>query len=176
MKKLLLPLMILGIMVIQACQGPMGPPGPEGPQGITVEADIFEVEATFVPESDFTVEGFYEDFFGTFLETDKLLIYHLWEDGGGVTQDVWRLLPQTIYLEQGQFQYNFDFTTTSFLIFLQGNMDLNLLGPEWTDEQFFRIVIIPTRATNFRIDYNNYDEVVKHYNLNENNIPKIQLK
>jgi hypothetical protein len=173
MKKLLLPLMVLSVIFIQACQGPMGPAGPEGPAGITVEADVFEVVGDFAPESNFTVEAVFDELGLTFLESDKLLIYHLWETDEG--RDVWRMLPQTIYLEQGQFAYQFDFTNVDFRIFLQGNFDLNLLGPEWRDEQYFRLVVVPTRAVNFRVDFNDFDAVVKHYNLDVNNIPKIRL-
>ena len=173
MKNILLPLFLIGLILIQACEGPVGPEGPQGPAGITVEADIFETVGTFTEQDGFAVGNTYEAFGGVFLPTDKLLIYHLWEEG---VDDVWRLLPQTIFLEQGIFQYNFDFTNFDFQIFLQGNFDLNLLGPEWTDEQVFRLVIIPTVATNFRIDYSNYEEVVKHFNLDESNIPRIPLK
>jgi len=176
MKKFFVPFILLGALIIQACEGPIGregPMGPEGPPGVSIEADIFEIEGTFAAETDWSLFGVYEDFGGVFIGSDKLLIYHLWEQG---TVDVWRLLPQTIFMQQGIFQYNYDFTIEDFQIFLEGNFDLNTLEPVWTVDQVFRLVIIPTLPTNFRIDYSNYEEVVKHFNLNEDNIKRIQLK
>ncbi|WP_143959630.1 hypothetical protein [Litoribacter populi] len=173
MKKLLLSLSLLGLILIQACQGPMGPPGLDGIDGVTVEADVFEVVGDFDPEANFTIQGVFSELGLTFLESDKLLIYHLWETDEG--RDVWRMLPQTIYLEQGQFAYQYDFTNSDFRIFMQGNLDLNTLEPDWRNEQYFRLVVVPTRAVNFRVDFNDYDAVVKHYNLDVENIPSIRL-
>ncbi|HSJ69059.1 MAG TPA: hypothetical protein VK921_15350 [Anditalea sp.] len=176
MKKFFVPFILLGAIIIQACEGPIGregPMGPEGPPGVSVEADIFEIEATFAAATDWSVIGEYDDFGGLFLSSDKLLIYHLWEQGDA---DVWRMLPQTIFMQQGIFQYNYDFTDLDFQIFLEGNFDLNTLEPVWTDNQIFRLVILPTVPTNFRIDYSNYEEVVKHFNLDEDNIKRVTLK
>ncbi|MBS9523724.1 hypothetical protein KI659_06790 [Litoribacter alkaliphilus] len=173
MKKLLLSLSVLGAFLIQACQGPMGPPGLDGIDGITVEADVFEVVGDFDPEANFTIQGDFNELGLTFLESDKLLIYHLWETDEG--RDVWRILPQTIYLDQGQFAYQYDFTNLDFRIFMQGNFDLNILEPDWRNEQYFRLVVVPTRAVNFRVDFNDYEAVVDHYNLDTSNIPRIRL-
>jgi len=178
MKKIFVPLIILGALIIQACEGPIGregPMGPQGPPGVSVEAEIFELEGTFAEATDWAIGGDYSDpdFGAVFLEADKLLVYHLWEQGDA---DVWRMLPQTIFMEQGIFQYNYDFTNFDFLIFIEGNFALNTLEPVWTDNQVFRLVVVPTIPTNFRIDYSNYEEVVKHFNLDEENIKKVQLR
>jgi len=177
MKKFFVPIVLLGALIIQACEGPIGregPMGPQGPAGVSVEADIFEIEGTFAAQSDWSLFGEYADFGGDFFEADKLLIYHLWEQGEA---DVWRMLPQTIFMQQGIFQYNYDFTNFDFQIFLEGNFDLNTLEPIWTDDQVFRLVIVPVNPENlnFRIDYSNYEEVVKHFNLDEENIKRVRL-
>lgn len=180
MKKFFVPFILLGAIIIQACEGPIGPEGPmglDGQDGISVEADIFEIQGTFSEDFDWAIGGDYSnpDFGGLFYSADKLLIYHLWEQGEA---DVWRMLPQTIFMEQGIFQYNYAFTNFDFQIFLEGNFELNTLDGIWTDEQVFRLVIIPTFPTNFdaRFDYSNYDEVVKHFKLDEENIKRVTLK
>jgi hypothetical protein len=58
--------------------------------------------------------------------------------------DVWSPLPQTIYLDQGSFQYTFNHTFLDVLLFLQGDFNLGLLGNGYTNDQIFRIAIVPS--------------------------------
>lgn len=176
MKNIFIPFLLLIGLMIQACEGPIGregPMGPQGPPGVTVEADVFEIEGTFAAQTDWRVEVIFGDFVQADIGEDKILVYHLWEEGN---IDIWRMLPQTIFMEQGIFQYNYDFTFEDLIIFLEGNFDLNTLEPIWTNNQIFRVVVIPTRLLNQRMDYSNYEEVIKYYNLDDTDIPRITVK
>jgi hypothetical protein len=78
-------------------------------------------------------------------ESDVILVYWL-EDvisgTNGETFDVWTPLPQTIYIDQGSFQYNFNHTFIDVLLFLQGDLNLNSLGSSLTINQTFKIAIV----------------------------------
>jgi hypothetical protein len=78
-------------------------------------------------------------------ESDVILVYWL-EDvisgTNGETFDVWTPLPQTIYIDQGSFQYNFNHTFIDVLLFLQGDVNLNSLGTSLTNNQTFRIAVV----------------------------------
>ncbi|MFT4612280.1 MAG: hypothetical protein ACI9OT_001663, partial [Gammaproteobacteria bacterium] len=49
----------------------------------------------------------------------------------------------TEYFEDGVLVYNFDFTQQDVRFFLDGTVDLNSLDSVWTQNQAFRVVVIP---------------------------------
>lgn len=146
MKKSFLYLIMLGGFALAACEGdrgPQGPAGPQGPQGPAGGGDgavneVFEVIVDFTAANDY-FEAFTLD--PELGEADMLLVYLLWEMDGNT--DIWRPLPQTLFLPEGILKYNFDFTLFDFGLFLEGDFNLANLGPEWTDDQVFRIVVVP---------------------------------
>lgn len=78
-------------------------------------------------------------------ESDVILVYWLEDvisDGTGNTIDVWTPLPQTIYTNQGSFQYSFNHTFIDVFLFLQGDINLDSLSGGLTFNQTFRIAII----------------------------------
>ena len=78
-------------------------------------------------------------------ESDVILVYWLEDvisDGSGDTFDVWTPLPQTIYTNQGSFQYSFNHTFIDVFLFLQGDINLDSLSGGLTFNQTFRIAII----------------------------------
>jgi hypothetical protein len=80
-------------------------------------------------------------------------------------------------LTQGELDYNFDFTRNDINIFLDSNFDLTTLSPAWAQDQVFRVVIIPGYLTNRNskaIDFNDYNAVVKAFNINENQIKTLK--
>jgi len=86
------------------------------------------------------------------------MVYILWDVVDGL--DVWRALPQTIFLESGAFQYNFDYTTGDVQIFIDGELDPAWLGTGDLVDQTFRIAVIPADLyKNKSIDLTNYNEV-----------------
>ena len=78
-------------------------------------------------------------------ESDVVLVYWLEDvisDGTGGTFDVWTPLPQTIYTTQGSFQYSFNHTFIDVFLFLQGDINLDSLSSNLTNNQTFRIAIV----------------------------------
>jgi hypothetical protein len=106
--------------------------------------------------------------------SDMVLVYHLYDVVNGA--DVWRQMPQTYYLgASGELDYNFDFTNYDVNIFLGANFDLNTLSSAWTQNQTFRIVIVPGyfgNKTSNSVDFKDYNAVVKAYNFDDSKIIK----
>lgn len=69
--------------------------------------------------------------------------------------------------------YDFDFSKQDFTIYAGGTYNL-ALTPQYINNQTFRIVIIPGyfsgRSSAGSVDLSNYNEVIKHYGINDNNI------
>ena len=104
-----------------------------------------------------------------------ILVYHLYDVDNGT--DVWRLMPQTYFFTGGgELDYNFDFTRFDVRLFLDANFNLNTLSPVWTQNQTFRIVIIPGffggRQSN-EVDFKDYQATLKAYNIDPTKIRKL---
>lgn len=168
MKKIATAFALTGMFVFQACEGPEGPQGPPGLDGLigtTYEVD----DATFEPGENYQIS--YE-LPAPIVESNVLLIYRL----AGVDQgkDVWTILPQTVYFNEGILNYGFDFTLDDFLLFMDGTINFDLLGSDWTDNQVFRIVVVPSNFPDARIDYSDYEGVTELLGIEEEDF--IQLK
>ncbi|MEX0316070.1 MAG: collagen-like protein, partial [Allomuricauda sp.] len=153
---------IIGIflaVIAISCEGPEGPPGfdgldgldgldgQDGIQGQVVEVDgvnfdydasgnIFSTVITFSDITDFEV-----------FESDAVLVYRF--DGtidlqDGSTADAWSQIPQSFFLPEGTIQYVFAHTFVDAELFIDGNFDLSALSTDFTDNQSFRIVFIPS--------------------------------
>jgi len=134
-------LVISFALIIASCEGPMGPPGQDGEALI---GSIFEFEGDFLPSNNYTL---YYDFPTNFkvYDTDVVLVYILWDvvNLDGKNTDVWRLIPQTLVLDQGILQYNFDYTINDVSVFIETTMPFNQLLPAETQDQVFRIAVLP---------------------------------
>lgn len=143
MKYIVLFLAVSSSFFFSSCEGPTGPPGEPG---INILGQVFEVTVDFTVGNDFqqlvSIPNNVEVF-----ESDVILVYWL-EDvvpGGGGTIDLWSQLPQTIYLDGGgSFQYTFNHSFIDVLLFLQGDIDLSTLGNGFTNDQVFRIAVVPS--------------------------------
>lgn len=178
---------LISTVLLFSCEGPAGPPGPPGTRGQDgqdgLDGDSF-LGSVFEIQDNFTSENNYELFF-EFPETvevfssDIVLVYILWEqytDSYGELLDVWRLLPQTVFLEEGTLQYNYDYTYYDVLIFLDGTIDFASLLPAETDNQVFRIVVLPADyAQSKSLDVSDYDAVMKTLRIDPENIVKIDM-
>ncbi len=165
--------LLLSLALLFSCEGPEGPEGPvgpRGPQGLQgLDGESF-LGTVFEIEGDFTSENAYELYYefpstAEVYQSDIVLVYILWDqytDSFGEVLDVWRLLPQTIFLEGGSLQYNYDFTLGDVLIFLDGTIDFETLLPAEKDNQVFRIVVLPADfAQKKSVDLSDYDSVMK---------------
>ncbi len=178
---------LIAVVFLVACEGPVGPPGPpglpgppgfDGEDGINLLGQVLEIEGTFDQQNDYTL--FYEFPLSVeVFESDVVLVYILWdqtEDGNGDPVDIWRLLPQTRLLEQGILQYNFDHTFFDVSIFLETDFDPALLAPGDTDNQIFRIAILPADfAQGSKLNYSDINAVMSTLNVKEGDIQRVSL-
>ena len=184
MKKVSFLLALLTTVFFVSCEGPAGPPGPpgfdgfDGQDGINILGQVLEIEGSFTFDNEYSL--FYE-FPNTVevFESDLILVYILWEqfeDTDGQLVDVWRLLPQTRILNQGLLQYNYDHTFFDVSIFLESDFDLDTLAPADTDNQVFRIGIVPADfAQGSRFDRSNLQQVMELLNVEEESITRQKL-
>ncbi len=167
MKKICL--LLLTVVALVACEGPAGPPGLDGSDGLDgsiVRSTAFEIQIDFTAANNYShVEGY-----GFEVEPSEVtLVYILWGLENG--KDVWRLLPQQVYFEEGLFQYNFDFTDVDVQLFADATFPLENLDDEWLVDQVFRIVVVPADLIG-RVDYSNYDAMMLKYGIEDNDFQK----
>jgi len=172
------------LIFISACEGPVGPPGPpgfdgvNGQDGINLLGQVIEIEGTFSLSNDYALFFEFPQTVEVF-ESDVVLVYILWdqtEDADGLPVDIWRLLPQTRLLDQGILQYNYDHTFFDVSIFLESDFDLTTLPPGDTDDQIFRIAVLPSDfVQGSRVNLSNIDVVMDMLNVEESDIQRIRL-
>lgn len=169
MKKIILLLAVVTAFVIQGCEGPEGPQGPVGPPGDTI-SEVFEVTRSFNSGNNFSnIVALNPQIYAS----DVVLVYLLWETVNPTTP-VWRLMPQTVQLNEGDLLYNYDFTRSDVRLFLSSaDLDLNSLASQWTQNQTFRIVIVPgyfSNKNNKAVDFSDYNAVIKAYNIDDSKV------
>jgi len=165
---------IIGLTTLQSCEF-----GDEVVQNNTFLAEVFELPPTsFTPANNYASSF---NFSKPSYEGDTVLIYILWEQSNGT--DVWRLIPQTVYLGgTDQLTYNYDYTRFDFRIFLQSNFNLaQLTGQEYQNyavNQTFRVMVVPgkllQRKGEAAIDYSDYNATVRALGIE--NAPVKRLK
>nr|WP_297785974.1 collagen-like protein [uncultured Allomuricauda sp.] len=179
------------VFVFAACEGPQGPPGfdgdigPQGPPGAPgIQGQVVEVEgvnfgydaqanlfSTLITFSDVTN---FEVF-----ESDAVLVYR--HDGvidlnDGSTADAWTQIPQNYFLNEGTIQFVFAHTFVDLELFIDGNFDLSNLSTDFTDDQLFRIVFVPSEyAESTDFDASNIESVMSALQINEEQITKLDI-
>lgn len=174
-------LFLFTLAVLTSCVdevGPPGPPGLPGEDGDSFIGSIFEIEGDFTSGNDYSLFFEFPNSIEVF-ESDVVLVYILWEqttDNSGQSVDVWRLLPQTVVLNEGVLQYNYDHTFNDVQIFLEGNIDFNTLIPaEWQD-QVFRIAVLPADyAMSKKLDVSDFGSVMQALKINPLAIDKFSI-
>ncbi|GAA4299904.1 hypothetical protein [Aestuariibaculum suncheonense] len=154
---------VISILVLSflffTCEGPQGPPGRDGFDGGLIVSSAFEIEIDFNAANNYE---YFESYGFTVYPSDVVMVYISWETDNG--QDIWRALPQTTFFNEGALIYNFDFTQDNVRFFLDGDIDFSLLGSEWTQNQVFRVVVIPAENVD-GLDLNNYNQVIETLNI-----------
>ena len=178
--------LILGTVLalfIMSCEGPQGPPGfdglnglngLDGQDGVNILGKVVEIQGTFSAANDYLISFEFPDTIEVF-ESDVVLVYILFEQvddpNGGDPIDVWRLLPQTRILDQGLLQYNFDHTFTDVNVFLESDFDLATLPAGDTDDQIFRIAVVPAEfGVDNNIDVSNLNAVMGALKVDTDNV------
>ncbi len=170
-------------LFLVACEGPTGPPGFDGLDGLdgldgqdAELAKVIDITGTFDASNDYSIFFEFDQSIEVF-ETDVVLVYILFdqtEDNNGDPVDIWRLLPQTLLLDQGLLQYNFDHTFFDVNIFLEADFDFSALQPGDTDNQTFRIAVIPAEATG-KLDTSDIGAVMATLGVVEGDVKKVAL-
>lgn len=143
MKKALALLTVISLVFI-SCEGDPGPPGPPGLDGQDgldgLIGQVFEVEADFNATNDFSALFEYPPGVEVF-ESDVILVYQLVAVDNGL--DIWEPLPRTLFFQDGILMYGYDFSFVDINFFLDGTVDLTQLDPTLSQNQIFRVAIVP---------------------------------
>ena len=171
MKKIALLLAITLPILFSNCTSEPGPPGPQGPQGNTVEAEVFELKNINFGFNAADGYNIYQTLNPQLLPSDVILIYRL---SGLInsTTPIWQQIPRTLFLPEGELDYDFDFSKQDFTIYAGGTYNL-AITPSYINNQTFRIVIIPGyfsgKSAN-SVDLSNYEQVIKYYGIDDTKI------
>ena len=107
------------------------------------------------------------------LDGDAVIAYRLEYIDNGL--DVWTQLPHNFFFSEGTMQYVFTHTIGDVQFLIDGNYDLSNISTDYTDNQIFRYVLIPTEfAEQFNGDFSNYNEVMSALELNETDVQTLQ--
>lgn len=186
MKKLLIAFVFSFPFIFSSCEGPAGPPGYDGMDGVdglngvNIVGQVYDITGDFTTANNYSLYSvFAQDAPGlTVFETDIVLVYILWDqvDSPSGPIDIWRLLPQTRLLNQGILQYNYDFTFQDVSIFLESDFSLSTLLPGDTQNQTFRIAILPGDGLGAsKVDIANMQEVLSFLHVTSRDIPHVYL-
>lgn len=185
MKTLKALILMAAMALMAACVGAPGIDGRDGRDGrdgidgVNILGSAFEIEGDFTAANDYSLYFSFPASLKVY-DSDIVLVYILWETtngSDGKLLDVWRLLPQTLVLQEGILQYNFDFTKIDVKVFLGGNINFATLLPAEWENQVFRIVVMPADfAMELSLDLSDYNMVMKAIDLNNVPVQKIQFE
>jgi hypothetical protein len=171
MKKITLLLAFIGMISLNSCT--VNEEQPINVQDNDTISEVWEYTRSFTPSNNFSNLIIFPR---PIFTSDMVLVYRLSGVDNGV--DIWKLLPETYYFNDGtlDFRYDFDFTRFDASIFMDG-FDLGGVSPNFRINQVLRVVIIPgffgNRTTN-NTNFNNYNAVIKAYKIDETKIIKIK--
>lgn len=173
MKRIVLFLAVIGLTTLSSCDGDTGPQGPQGVSGI--ESEVFELQNINFQLNQNNEYTIFQNLNPVILDSDNILIYRM---SGTINSQtpIWQLIPRTLFLDEGELDYDFDFSRVDFTIYAGGTYNL-ALTPQFIQNQTFRIVIIPgyfSKGNN--VDLNNYDAVIDYFNINDSNIKVLNAK
>ena len=166
MKKIITVLAIIGMLSFQGCT-----PNDNAVDNDTI-AEVFEIKNinfVFDPTDGYII---YQKLTPAIFDSDVILIYRL---AGTVNANIpiWQPIPRTLFLTQGELDYDFDFSREDFTIYAGGTYNLSLT-PQYLNNQTFRIVIVPASFA-ASVDTRNYNAVMAALNIKENQIQKINF-
>lgn len=167
MKKIVLLVAMVTISILFSCSGPEGM---RGKDGYSAESQVFELQNInfgFNATAGYTI---YQTLSPNILNSDTILIYRL---SGTINPStpIWQLIPRTLFLTQGELDYDFDFSKQDFTIYAGGTYNL-ALTPSYIQNQTFRIVVVPGYFSNKgkKLDTDNYQTVIKTLNIDDSKV------
>ena len=174
-----------------SCEGDPGPPGRDGLNGFDgvdgepgIQGQVFEVNGVnldYEPNDNlFSTALAFQDYTAfEVLPNDAVLVYRFdgvvgFEDGS--ESNAWGLLPQNFFFDEGTLQYVTSHTQKDVQILIDGNFDLSQISTDFTDDQIFRIVIVPgVAASNAKMDRSNIASVMSSLGISEDQVQKIRM-
>jgi hypothetical protein len=175
MKKILLLFSTVGLLTLSSCNND------DNFDSDTI-AEVFEIpNVTFTAAGDYTI---LYDLNPSIPEADMILVYRLVQEANA-NMDVWELTPITKYnaggVDGAEIDYRYNFTQVDIEISMDGNVNLAEF-PEYTQNQVFRVVVIPGYASNFRGSasamegFKDYNATIKKYGIDDSNIKQLTAK
>ena len=168
MKKFL-TLLLCSAFILTSC-GSDGPPGPQGPPG---EDGLYLIGVTYRYNVEFTYLP-NENLYSAFLEfppaepSDGILVYRraLIEN-----VETWSLIPQNFFLPEGIIQYVYTHTNEDVELIIDGNYNLSNLSNQYTRNQVFRVIVVPSdfEATS-GVDVKDMEAVLRSINVQDKDI------
>lgn len=180
-KKISAVLIIIVATIFVSCEGPVGPPGIPGEDGYNFKGTTFEFTGNFTPANEYQlVFNFLDNGIDPY-ESEVILAYILWTNEDGL--DFWRPLPQVEYFPSGAIlEYNFDFTgdipndrIVDMSVFLGGDVDLSTVSTDYTMNQTFRVVVVPSDFMSLaNVDANDLSSILNSSNIQLNSLGVIE--
>lgn len=136
---------------------------------------VYDIQENFVNSSDPKTTnylyGINKVFNSPLSGSDVVLIYRKNVD----SDNSWQLLPKTVYVDAGVFDYTFNFTVNDIQIY--ADADFNLSNQDsnfknaYLNNQIFRVVLVPASAgKNTNVDYSDYNSVIRYYNIDDTKV------
>ena len=115
------------------------------------------------------------DFPQALYTSDVVLVYRKSDtDNGNI---VWQQIPRTLFLNEGELDYDFDFTRNDVQIYAGGAIDLSAQSTTFKNTylngQTFRIVVVPASTGKVAVDYSNYYDVIRFYGIDDTNVKNL---
>lgn len=170
MKKISAILVVIGMIFISSCEGTPGRDGFDGQDGLLAEVfELKNVDFNFNATDGYTI---YRALTPEILTSDNILIYRM-TGTVDVNTPIWQHIPRTLFLTEGELDYDFDFSKKDFTIYAGGNYNISTT-PQYIRNQTFRIVIVPG-SFSASINKNNYADVMTALNIKESQIQNINF-
>lgn len=106
------------------------------------------------------------------VSSDVVLIYRRANPNANTNDPiVWQSIPRTLYLTNGELDYDFDFTVNDIMIYANGNYDISTT-PAYLTNQTFRVVLVPASVggKNANVDYSDYNSVIKYFKIDDSQV------
>jgi hypothetical protein len=169
MKKIALLLVFIGFLSLQSCTT-----NDNTADNDTI-SEVFELRNVNFNYNSIDGYTIYRTLSPQIYASDVLLIYRM---SGTIDANtpIWQQIPRTLFLPQGELDYDFDFSKQDFTIYAGGTYDL-ATTPTYINNETFRIVIVPAYFSNKmsgKVDFSDYNAVIKAFNINDKNIKQLQ--
>jgi len=112
-----------------------------------------------------------QNFNNPMLDQDYVIIFR--QAGTTGNSPVWQQIPRTLYLNEGELDYDFDFSKNDFMIYAGGTYDISTT-PQYLNNQTFRVVLVPAvygkNANSEDLKKMSYEEVIAKYKIDDSKV------